>query len=177
MKKILTFGASNSSKSINKIFANFTANQVQGAQVKLLDLNDFEMPIFSVDRENANGIHEMAIQFKQEIKEVDGIVISFAEHNGAYSAAFKNIFDWISRINSNVWENKPMYLLATSPGGRGGKSVLEMAFNRFGRANSSTVATFSLPSFGENFSDERGILKVDLKADFDLKLKEFEAAL
>ena len=131
MKKIIAFGASNSKHSINKTLANYTANQIVNAEVKLLDLNDFEMPIFSIDRENENGIHELALQFKQEIIQADGIVISFAEHNGAYSAAFKNIYDWVSRIEGNIWESKPLFLLTTSPGGRGGKSVLELAHSRY----------------------------------------------
>ena len=177
MKKIVVFGASNSRKSINRTFARYSANQIEEAEVNFLDLNDFEMPIFSVDRENKNGIHELAHQFKKEIKNSDGIIISFAEHNGAYSTAFKNIFDWVSRIDSNVWENKPMFLMATSPGAYGGKSVLGMATRRFNRSNRNTVLDFSLPSFFTNFSTENGIIDEELKAEFEVKLKEFTAAL
>lgn len=177
MKRILAFGASSSKKSINKTFAEYTAKQLSEVELKLLDLNDYEMPIFSVDRENQNGIHALALQFKEEIKSADGIIISFAEHNSAYSAAFKNIYDWVSRISSNVWESKPLFLMATSPGGRGGKSVLEMAYNRYHRGYTNTIVTFSLPSFGENFSAENGITESSLKVEFELKLKEFETAL
>ncbi|PCI64867.1 MAG: NADPH-dependent FMN reductase, partial [Gammaproteobacteria bacterium] len=75
----------------NKKLANFTAHQIENAQVTLLDLNDFEMPIYSIDRENETGIPDLAHQFKKHLAEADGIIISFAEHNGAYTAAFKNI--------------------------------------------------------------------------------------
>jgi chromate reductase len=177
MKKIIAFGASSSRKSINKTLAGYAANQVEGVQVKLLDLNDFEMPIYSIDRENENGIHELALRFKKEIKESDGIVISFAEHNGAYSTAFKNIFDWVSRIDNKVWENKPMFLMATSPGGYGGKSVLGMASSRFKRGNSNSLVSFSLPSFGSNFSTKIGITNASLKPEFEGHLKEFEKAV
>lgn len=51
MKKILAFGASSNRNSINKTFANFAANPVKETQVKVLDLSDLEMPIFSIDRE------------------------------------------------------------------------------------------------------------------------------
>ena len=105
---------------------------------------------------------------------MDAIIISFAEHNGAYSAAFKNVYDWISRINKSVWEDKPMFLLATSPGTHGGKSVLNIAATRFKRANSSTVVEFSLPSFKLNFSVEMGITNSELKTEFEKQLKEFE---
>ena len=49
MKKIVAFGASSSKKSINKDFATFVASQVKDVDVLVLDLNDFEMPIYSID--------------------------------------------------------------------------------------------------------------------------------
>lgn len=176
MKKIIAFGASNSRKSINKTLATYTVGQLEGVDVKILDLNDFEMPIYSIDRENEKGIHDLAHKFKQEIKEADGIIISFAEHNGAYATAFKNIFDWISRINMNVWENKPMFLMATSPGPRGGMSVLEMAYTRFKRGNKSVIVRFSLPSFGKNYSTAEGITDNVLREEFKARLLEFRNA-
>ena len=100
--KILAFGASNSSTSINKQLATYTAGQMTGADVTILDLNDFEMPIYSIDREKAGGIPSLAHDFKAEVKKADKIIISFAEHNGGYSAAFKNIMDWMSRIEGAV---------------------------------------------------------------------------
>jgi NAD(P)H-dependent FMN reductase len=60
----------------------------------VLDLNDYEMPIYSIDRETEDGIPEEAQRFYDELGAVDAILISFAEHNGAYTAAYKNIFDW-----------------------------------------------------------------------------------
>lgn len=174
---VLAFGASSSKNSINKKLANYAAKSVNNSRVKLLDLNDFEMPIYSIDKEKENGFPKEAIQFKKHIKDSDAIVISFAEHNGAYSAAFKNVFDWISRIDKNVWEDKPMFLLATSPGGRGGSSVLEIAFNKFKRMNSNTVVSFSLPSFNANFSEEEGIINEEISKGFSEQLNLFESSL
>lgn len=176
-KTIVAFGASNSKHSINKKLANFAANQVENAEVNLLDLNDFEMPIYSIDREKASGIPSLAHDFKAHLKNSDGIIISFAEHNGAYSVAFKNIMDWISRIEKDVWANKPMYLLATSPGGRGGKTVLDIAVNKFKFMNQNTIVHFSLPSFGQNFSKENGIIDADLLKEFKQQLQVFQGAL
>ena len=176
-KTIVAFGASNSKNSINKKLANFAANQVAGATVNLLDLNDFEMPLYGIDLEKESGIPALAHDFKEQIKNADGIIISFAEHNGAYTVVFKNIFDWISRIDKDVWMNKPMYLLATSPGGRGGKTVLEIAVNKFKFMNKNTVVHFSLPSFGQNFSVENGILDDALLNEFQTQLQIFQNAL
>jgi chromate reductase len=164
-KKIIAFGASSSKKSINKQLAIYAANLIKNAKVEILDLNDYEMPIYSMDKEKKDGIPELAHDFYAKIGETDFIVISFAEHNGAYSSAFKNIFDWMSRINNKTFQEKPMLLLATSPGARGGSSVLEIANNRFPRQAGIVKGSFSLPSFNDNFDAEKGITNEDLKKD------------
>lgn len=175
--KILAFGASSSRQSINKRFATYVAQQVPNSEVRVLDLNDFEMPIYSIDRERETGIPQPAHDFKQAIQEADGIIISFAEHNGSYTVAYKNITDWVSRIKKDVWENKPMLLLATSPGKRGGKSVLEHAHKRIQFANSNTAVAFSLPSFHQSFNDESGIVDTELAAAFVPQFDLFLEAL
>ena len=174
MKKILAFGASTSRRSINKKFATWAVAQISEATSTLIDLNDFEMPIFSVDREQENGIPEPAQRFKALVESHDGILISFAEHNGAYSAAFKNIFDWVSRMEGKTWADKSMFLMATSPGRRGGASVLELAVKRFPFNGGKVVASFSLPSFKDNFSEEEGILDAALLEGFKEQLAAFE---
>jgi chromate reductase, NAD(P)H dehydrogenase (quinone) len=163
MKKIIAFGASSSKTSINKQLATYTANQFKNVLVEILDLNDYEMPIFSIDKEKENGIHPLAHDFYAKIGSADLIVISFAEHNGAYSTAFKNILDWTSRINGKTFQEKPMLLLATSPGARGGSSVLEIAKNRFPFQGGIVKGSFSLPSFNDNFDSEKGITNEELK--------------
>jgi chromate reductase len=163
MKKIIAFGASSSKTSINKQLATYAANQFQNATVEVLDLNDYEMPIFSSDRETTSGILQQAQDFYSKLGTADLIVISFAEHNGAYSAAFKNIFDWASRINAKTFQEKPVLLLSTSPGPRGGSSVLEIAKGRFPFQGAVVKGSFSLPSFYENFDVSNGIINEDLK--------------
>lgn len=176
-KKIVAFGASSSKHSINRKLANFAALQVEDSEVNLLDLNDFDMAIFSVDREKESGIPVLAYTFKEHLKMSDGIIISFAEHNGAYSAAFKNIFDWISRIDNNVWMNKPMLLLSTSPGGRGGKTVLDIAVHKFKIMNQNTITSFCLPFFNKNYLEESGITDGVLQSEFKEQLRLFSEAL
>ena len=162
-KKIIAFGASSSKQSINKQLATFTANQFQNVSVEILDLNDYEMPIFSVDKEKENGIHPLAQDFYAKLGSADLIIISFAEHNGNYSTAFKNILDWTSRINSKTFQEKPMLLLATSPGARGGSSVLDIATKRFPFQGGIVKGSFSLPSFNENFDVVNGIIHQEYK--------------
>ena len=172
MKKILAFGGSNSQNSINKTLAVYAAKRIEGAEVITADLNDYDLPLCGIDLENEIGIPKSAQDFLELISTVDGVVLSLAEHNGAYSVAFKNIFDWMSRINGKLWQEKPMLLMATSPGGRGGATVLEIAKNRFPYMGGNIVATFSLPSFGQNFSEE-GISDAALQNEFDLAINQF----
>ena len=177
MKKILAFGASNSRNSINKKIAYFAAMQIEDAFVELLDLNNFEMPIYSIDIEKEKGIPEAVYRFKSEIDKADGIIISFAEHNGHYTAAFKNLFDWLTRISRNVWQNKPMFLMAVAPGSRGAKKVLEAAINDMGRKGGNIVAVFSLPSIWDNYSENVGITDQYLKKAFEEQISSFKKAL
>ena len=165
MKKIIAFGASSSKNSINKQLAIYAAHLFQNATVEILDLNNYEMPIFSVDREKGNGIPALAEEFYKKIGSADLIVLSLAEHNGAYSSAFKNILDWASRINAKTFQQKPMLLLATSPGPRGGSTVLEIAKNRFPFQGADLKGSFSLPNFNENFNAENGITNPELKSE------------
>ena len=165
-KKIIAFGASSSKTSINKQLATYAAKQFLNAEVEVLDLNDFEMPIFSSDKESENGIPQLALDFYNKLGTADLIVISFAEHNGTYTTAFKNIFDWSSRINAKTFQEKPVLLLSTSPGPRGGSTVLEIAKGRFPFQGAIVKGSFSLPSFTDNFDAEKGITNSVLKNEF-----------
>ncbi|PLC57579.1 NADPH-dependent FMN reductase [Photobacterium carnosum] len=156
--KLLTFAASNSRQSINKHIATYAASLAAGADIDVLDINDFEMPLYSIDRETETGIPTLAQDFLNRIAQADAVIISFAEHNGSYTAAYKNLFDWASRIEPKVYQNKPMLLLATSPGPGGASSVLATAVNSAPYFNGDVKASLSIPSFYDNF--DLGIGKI-----------------
>lgn len=166
--RILAFSASNSSTSINRRLVEYAASLADGAEVETLDIHDYEMPLYRSDREEADGIPQLAHDFLARVGAVDAIIISFAEHNGIYTAAFKNLFDWCSRVGREVWQGKRMLLLATSPGGRGGQGVLEFAANAMPRFGGEVVGHLSVPSFGENFDSEAGRLT---NAELDAELR------
>jgi len=177
MKHIIAFAGSNSKKSINKQLVSYTVDLLQNVTTEVLDLNDFEVPLFSVDLEKSmQGQPDNAHRLLNKIKDADGIIISLAEHNGAYSAAFKNIFDWMSRIEAKTFFGKPMLLMATSPGGRGGQSVLAMAEDRFPRHDANIVGVFSLPQFVEHFSEGK-INNETLNEQLLVQVGKFQKAL
>lgn len=164
--KIIAFGASTSRHSINRNFAAYVAAQFEQAGTEVLDLNDYPLPLFSIDLEKEEGIPENARRFHAKLATADLIVISLAEHNGSYTAAFKNLFDWVSRHELKFFAGKKLILTATAPGSRGGLSVLEAAISRFPRHGAEIVMTFSLPNHGQNFSPELGIFNEELHAKF-----------
>jgi len=174
MVRIIAFAASSSRKSINKQLVTYAANLIEDAQVEVLDLNDYELPLFSEDREQILGQPQLAHDFLAKIASADGLVISFAEHNGSYSAAYKNLFDWCSRIQK-VFQGKAMVLLSTSPGGKGGASVLAQAVNSASYFEGEVLGSLAIPSFYEHFDVEQGCLTDStLKAKLLAELVKFK---
>ena len=166
--KIIAFGASYSRSSINKRFAAYAASQLATDNdiIEVIDLNDYPLPLFTTDVEKEIGHPQVAHDFVNKLAEADIILISLAEHNGSYTAAFKNLFDWASRVKGKLFENKKLLLLSTATGPRGGLSVLHTAVDRFPRHGAEVIAQFSLPNFAQNFSDEIGIINEELKQNF-----------
>lgn len=156
--KILAFAASSSRQSINKQLANYAAGLLTEAEIELLDINDYEMALYSSDREEESGIPQLAHDFREKIAQADAIVIAFAEHNGSYTAAFKNLFDWTSRIDMKVYQSKPMVMLATSPGPGGAANVLNTATTSAPYFAGDVKASLSIPSFYDNFNMAEGKL-------------------
>lgn len=174
--KILAFAGSTSSTSINRELVKFVLKDFQDDEINLIDLNDFDMPVFSVDREK-KGFPDEAHHFLKVIEECDAIICSLAEHNRSYSGAFKNVFDWASRINVKVFQNKPMLLMSTSPGGYGGGNVMNTAKTFFPQFGADVKETFSLPKFYENFDMESGVIDPLMRKDLKDKISSFKAQI
>ncbi|MEM1408526.1 MAG: NAD(P)H-dependent oxidoreductase [Bacteroidota bacterium] len=176
-KKILVFGASNSKSSINSLFAQFAASRLKKVDVTVIKLHDFELPLYSVDLEKESGIPENAQRFFSLIKASDGIVASFAEYNGLYTSAFKNLWDWMSRIpmekRYNIWDDKPLFLLSASPSPRPMNNVTRVSKELFPAFGATIVASFYLNSFPKNFSDNQ-ITDPSLDEDFSKQLELFQ---
>lgn len=165
--KLIAFGASYSKNSINKKFATHVAGCFEHVEAEVLDLNDYELPLFTIDKEEEIGQPAAAKAFAAKIEEADLLVIGMSEHNGSYTTAFKNLFDWVSRFKVKFFEGKKVLLVSTSPGPRGGLSALQAAEIRFPIHGAEIVGTFCLPSFGENFCEQRGVLNDELREQFE----------
>jgi NAD(P)H-dependent FMN reductase len=154
--KLLAFAASNKRNSINQKLVSHAVTLLDNVEVELLDINDYEMPIYSEDRQQQSGIPAAAQAFFDKIGAADALLISFAEHNGSYTAAYKNLYDWASRIDMKVYQGKPMVMLATSPGPGGASNVLATAATSAPYFGGDLKAKLSIASFYEVFDADSG---------------------
>ncbi|MBA44142.1 MAG: NADPH-dependent FMN reductase [Magnetococcales bacterium] len=162
--KVLAFAASNSLPSINHQLVTYAASLLENAEVEILDISNFELPFYRPDREAEEGVPELAHKFYDKIGAADALLISLAEHNGSYTAAYKTLFDWTSRIDGpGVYQNKPTVLLSASPGKGGAKSVLGQAVSSAPHFMMDVKATFSLPQFNDNFDKKNEQVVGDYK--------------
>ena len=97
-----------------------------GAEVTLIDLNDFVLPLYHQNLEDDEGIPEAAKQLKALFRAADGLIFASPEHNSTYSALLKNTIDWCSRAESDdepplvAYAGKSAVLFSASPGPLGG---------------------------------------------------------
>ena len=176
MKKIIAIGGSNSPSSINRTFAGYTANLLPNVDVEVFDLSSCTLPLYHPSLEAESGIPEAAKAFDLLISSADGIVLSMAEHNGIHTAAFKNLWDWASRIDQKLCKNKPMLMMAASPGGRGGANVLGVTRTLIPHYGGNVIAEFSLPSFHDNFQDGR-LVNEELSSALNTQLDLFQESI
>ena len=135
------------------------------------------MPLFGSDRHAEEGIPKEATDFREMMTGYDGFMVSLAEHNGSYTAVFKNLIDWISVQEGKVWQQKPVLLLSTSPGPRGGATVLKIAENYFPHMGGQVTGAYSLESFDDRFNEKEGVTDVDKLAELKEMVAEFEAVV
>jgi len=126
--KILAFAGSTRSASFNKQLARFAAEAARaaGAEVTLLDLRDYPLPLYDGDLEEQQGLPENVKKLKAIFGEHDAFIISSPEYNSSITPVLKNTLDWVSRSESNdepalaAYRGKTAALLSASPGALGG---------------------------------------------------------
>lgn len=174
--KILAFAGTNSHESINKKLVTYVTEFFPNDEIEIVDLNDYEMPIYSHKREIENGIPQLALDFANKIDNSDLILLALAEHNWSYSVAFKNVFDWVSRIkNRKHFGEKPIFLMATATGGGGGKNVVAAFEARAPFSGAEVLETFTLPKFKETFEEGKGIIDEEKKAELLQKIEKVKS--
>lgn len=160
--KIVAIAGSNNANSINKALLGYVSKQIKNkdntAEVELLDLNDYEMPFYNAQLEETSGAPQKAGDLLQKFADADAIVVSLAEYNGTFTGVWKNTFDWMSRIERNVFADKPVTLLAASPGPRSGAGVLGAAEQSYPRFGAEILSVTGIGTFHEKFDFGTGEL-------------------
>lgn len=188
MKKTLLLSSSLSSKSINFELLKLVNKLIpEGEERELVSVRDYELPLYNVDIEKEPGIADNAQKFMQLAEGSDRLIMAIAEHNGSVTAAFKNLLDWLSRLNKDYrfLADKEILLVGTSPSPYGAINALKHAkflmeclggvvkeivafpsyFNNFSQADTETVLTnqeleAGLISALNNFYSEEAIEEV-----------------
>lgn len=128
MPKILAFSGSARKNSYNQRLVRIAASAAEqaGAEMTVIDLADFPMPIFGQDLESEQGMPVTASEFKSLLTEHDGFLIASPEYNSAFSPLLKNVIDWASRKESDdeppliAYRGKVAAIMSASPGALGG---------------------------------------------------------
>jgi NAD(P)H-dependent FMN reductase len=153
MGKILAFSGSNSKNSINQQLVHATGELVEGHEVEVVDLRDYDAPIYGIDLEVEKGIPASMKALSEKMKSADGYIISTPEHNGSMSALLKNTIDWLSRIEQKAFQNKPTLFMSASPGPRGGIAALSHLVDVMPYRGAEIVGHYALGSFGEHYNE------------------------
>ena len=125
--QILAFAGRTRKASFNKKLVAVAAKSAEaaGAQVTLIDLDDFPLPIFDEDYEDEHGTPENAAKLKQLFIDHNGLLIASPEYNSSVSAVLKNAIAWNSRRAEGepmraAFSGKAAAIMAASSGGLGG---------------------------------------------------------
>jgi NAD(P)H-dependent FMN reductase len=178
MSTILAFAGSNSSTSINHQLVTYLTTQLQQTSFELFKLSDMDLIVYSEDEQRENGFPSSINLIYKHVQASEGIIISVNEHNSNPSAFFKNVLDWLSRLDRKFLEGKKVFLLSASTGARGGIGALEVVEKLIPRFGGEVFSTYSFPSFKENFSmEEAKISNDEIKKVILEKLYQFEASL
>jgi len=163
---ILAFAGSLRTDSFNKKVVRIAAEgaRAAGAEVTLVDLRDFPMPVYDGDLEAASGIPEHGKRLKKLFLEHEGLMISTPEYNSSIPGTLKNVLDWVSRSEPGehplaAYAGKTAVLMSASPGGLGGVRSLNVL--RMMMANIKVLVlpdSVSVSKAGEAFNPD-GSLK------------------
>lgn len=166
--RILVFGGSLRKESYNQKLAAIAADAARdaGAEVTLISLRDYRLPLFDADYEEEHGKTEEAKKLKEMFVNSDGFIIASPEYNSGITAALKNTIDWVSRADSDdeppliAFSGKFAAIIAASPGGYGGARSLAQLRTLLGNIRVDVIAgEVTVPKAYEAFGDDGQLLE------------------
>ena len=155
--KLLMVAASLRQGSYNRKLIQLAAALARdgGASVDLAQFDEFPVPMYNADDEEASGIPEGAQAFAERLRAADGVVIASPEYNNSMPGTLKNLIDWVSRIRPLPFKGKHALLLSASPslvGGNRGLWALRVPLESLGVLVYPRM--FSLAQANQAFADD-----------------------
>jgi len=146
--KILAFAGSTRKDSFNKRLAKVALHAAEqaDAETTFIDLHDYNMPLYSKDLHDEQGMPGGVIEFKEMLKSHNGFLIASPEYNGSLTGTLKNAIDWATikadgEERMACWNGKIAGLVSASPGSLGGIRGLHHL-----RTILAGIGTFVLPN-------------------------------
>lgn len=135
------------------LYFNSFLVQNQLASASMLDLEEYNFPIFNERLRLQPSPSKQALGFAEKIKSADGVIIVTPEYNGGYPASLKNVIDLLY----DEWYRKPIAIVTVSDGGFGGMNVITSLQFTLWKMRAWTVpALYPVPKVSEMF-DEQGV--------------------
>ena len=159
--RILAFSGSARRESLNRKLLAVAVKAVRdaGAEVTLIDLNEFSMPLYHGDLEDKDGLPANATKLIELMQQHQGLLIASPEYNSMITPLLKNTLDWCTRGDENPLIGKVAGVVSASPGALGGIRSMTLARQLLLHLGCHVVpAQCSLPKANEAF-DENGGLK------------------
>jgi len=127
--RILAFSGSARRGSLNGRFLALAvaAAREAGGEVTLVDLKDFELPLYNGDLEDAQGLPGNAAKLIGLIAAHDALLVASPEYNSMITPLLKNTVDWCTRGETNPFEGRVAAVISASPGIYGGVRSLQLA--------------------------------------------------
>lgn len=184
MKKVIIISGSTRQGSLNTKLAHCAYNilsQNNDINVEIVDLSNYDMPIYNGDMEEQNGLPEKAAQFKEKLQACDGFVMTSPEYNGFFSPLLKNAIDWASRPHGNqkqdeqpTYKGKIAAIAACSPGGLGGiRGLPHLRTLLSGIGVHVTPMQTSVGNGFQAFDDENNLTNDQTAQMFQAQMDEF----
>jgi chromate reductase len=157
MPRILAFAGSARRDSLNRKFLAVAVQAAReaGAEVTLLDLNEYVLPLYHGDLEDASGLPENAAKLVGLIAAHDALLIASPEYNSMITPLLKNTIDWCTRADDDPFPGKVAAVISASPGGFGGVRSLVLAQQLLLKLGCHVVpGQTALPQAGKAFDAE-----------------------
>ena len=162
--KIIAFAGSNRSHSINVNALKYAVSgaRAAGAEVSLLNLADYPLPIYDGDWHASHGIPAALLALHPQLAMADALLVASPEYNASITPLLKNTIDWLSQsvngaAGNAAFVDKPVALIGASAGAFGGVRALPHVATIF-----SNLGAIVLPVMAVPHADKIGVFGVEV---------------